>query len=528
MVHFVLNGISEGFRVGFTYRDSVLVPAKQNLQGAITHPAVVEDYLQTELSLGRLVGPFCPHVVPNVHISRFGVIPKNHQETKWRLIVDLSFPSGQSVNDGIPKELCSLKYITIDDAINYIVRLGPGTHLAKIDIKSAFRLLPVHAADRHLLGVQWKGAVFIDTCLPFGLRSAPKLFNTLADLLAWIMEQHGAQPLLHYLDDFLTIGPPNSNICQQNLDTIKQICDILGVPLALEKVEGPATSLSFLGITLDTVTMEARLPPEKLRRLQLLVTEWLDKSKATKRDILSLVGHLQHATKVIRQGRTFVSRLYMTAAKVKKLNFYTRLNREFCSDLCWWNTFLHHWNGLSLLRWSGGSQSPDVIIQTDASGLWGCGAFHQGRWFQWEWTHEWTSVGIMAKELTPIILSCVAWGKALQRQRVLFQCDNSGVVASIHKGSCKDLQVMHLLCTLTFFTAYYDIEIMAEHIPGVTNTTADHLSRNNMLLFFGLNPQAHPLPTPLPPPLLAMLTPPWEDWTSANFRSQFSNILSMV
>ena len=87
---------------------------------------------------------------------------------------------------------------------------------------------------------------------------------------------------------------------------------------------------------------------------------------------------------------------------------------------------------------------------------------------------------------------------------------------------------MHLLRTLTFFTAYYDIEIMAEHIPGVPNTTADHLSRNNMLMFFCLNPQAHPLPTPLPPPLLAMLTPPWEDWTSASFRLQFSNILSMV
>ena len=69
---------------------------------------------------------------------------------------------------------------------------------------------------------------------------------------------------------------------------------------------------------------------------------------------------------------------------------------------------------------------------------------------------------------------------------------------------------MHLLRTLTFFTAYYDIEIMAEHIPGVTNTTADHLSRNNMLMFFCLNPQAYPLPTPLPQPLLAMLTPPWE------------------
>ena len=81
MVHFVLNGISERFRVGFTYRDSVLVLAKQNLQRAISHPEVVEDYFQTELDLSRLVGPFHPSLVPNVHINRFGVIPKNHQQS---------------------------------------------------------------------------------------------------------------------------------------------------------------------------------------------------------------------------------------------------------------------------------------------------------------------------------------------------------------------------------------------------------------------------------------------------------------
>ena len=67
--------------------------------------------------------------------------------------MDLSFPAGRSVNDGIPKELCSLRYITIDDAIDHILSMGPGTHLAKIDIKSAFRLIPVHVADRHLLGM---------------------------------------------------------------------------------------------------------------------------------------------------------------------------------------------------------------------------------------------------------------------------------------------------------------------------------------------------------------------------------------
>ena len=90
----------------------------------------------------------------------------------------------------------------------------------------------------------------------------------------------------------------------------------------------------------------------------------------------------------------------------------------------------------------------------------------------------------MAKELFPIILSCAVWGKLLWRQKVLFQCDSSSVVTSIQKGSCKDSQVMHLLRILSFFSAYYDIELIAAHIPGVANATADHLSRNNLLLFF--------------------------------------------
>ena len=105
-------------------------------------------------------------------------------------------------------------------------------------------------------------------------------------------------------------------------------------------------------------------------------------------------------------------------------------------------------------------------------------------------------------------------------RNVLFQCEKSGVVASIHKGSCKDSQVMHLLRTLKFFTAYYDIEIMAEHIPGVTDTTADYLSRNNTYVnVFLFEPTGSPPTDPLPLPLLAMLTPPWEDWTFSNFKS---------
>lgn len=116
--------------------------------------------------------------------------------------------------------------------------------MAKIDIKSAFRLVPVHPTDRHLLGMKWKEYTFIDTCLPFGLRSAPKLFNVLADLLTGVLTRQGTSFILHYLDDFLTLGPPASNTCEQNLSTIRKVCASLGIPLALEKVEGPSTTLT--------------------------------------------------------------------------------------------------------------------------------------------------------------------------------------------------------------------------------------------------------------------------------------------
>jgi len=86
--------------------------------------------------------------IPAAHISCFGVIPKHHTPHKWRLSTYVSHPVDFSINDSIPKDLCSFTYITVDTAINHIIDLqGPGTLLAKVDIKSAFHLLPVHSSD---------------------------------------------------------------------------------------------------------------------------------------------------------------------------------------------------------------------------------------------------------------------------------------------------------------------------------------------------------------------------------------------
>ena len=88
------------------------------------------------------MGPLMPD--GRIHVIRFGVIPKLHQPGKWRLIVDLSAPRGFSVNDGIPLELCSLSYASVDEAVQRIMGYSRGALLAKLDIESAYRIIPVH------------------------------------------------------------------------------------------------------------------------------------------------------------------------------------------------------------------------------------------------------------------------------------------------------------------------------------------------------------------------------------------------
>ena len=148
-------------------------------------------------------------------------------------------------------------------------------------IKHAFRLPPVHPADRHLT-MEWKQSIYIDTCLPFGLRSAPKLFNILADLLYLLTTQQGVTFFTHYLDDFLMFGPTDSPVCQHNLNTFTEVCNELGIPLATEKLKGPSTSLTFLGIILDTHCMEIYLPKDKLQCILQELSSWLHRKTDTK------------------------------------------------------------------------------------------------------------------------------------------------------------------------------------------------------------------------------------------------------
>ena len=112
---YILRGIEKGFRIGAN-PEAILRPASRNMRSAKQHPDVINEYLQKETHQSNIIGPFPLHKSPEVHINQFGVIPKKHQPGKWRLITDLSFPEGASVNDAIDPSMCSLKYVTVNQS----------------------------------------------------------------------------------------------------------------------------------------------------------------------------------------------------------------------------------------------------------------------------------------------------------------------------------------------------------------------------------------------------------------------------
>ena len=211
--NYIIKGIRDGFRIGLDYKLALqLQSACSNMQTATQRPKVIWTYLVEECSEGRVLGPLDPAQYPFVHTNRFGVIPKG-SSGKWRLIGNMSAPEGAGVNGRVSKSLSSLSYIGVQDAVEGIQQLGPGALLAKIDIRSAHRHVPIHPDDCWLTSMIWDGALFIDTALLFGLRLGPKIFTALADAAEWILRRAGVNFILHYLDDFLIIRTLNSPEC---------------------------------------------------------------------------------------------------------------------------------------------------------------------------------------------------------------------------------------------------------------------------------------------------------------------------
>ena len=214
-----------------------------------------------------------------------------------------------------------------------------------------------------------------------GGRSSPFIFDSVSSAIEWICTtNYLVAVLMHLLDDFLSVEPPHKK--PTALKLLMEIFERLGVPLAPHKILGPAQVLEFLGIILDTLQMEARLSAEKTEKLQTVICSLQCHRKCTKRELLSLIGSLSFATRVVVPGRPFLSRLIKLRCTVRKFEHFVYLNQGVREDLFMWTEFLRHWNGRSFFLEDHLTAAPDFELYTDASGAHGHGAYYQGQWFR--------------------------------------------------------------------------------------------------------------------------------------------------
>ncbi len=123
----------------------------------------------------------------------------------------------------------------------------------------------------------------------------------------------------------------------------------------------------------------------------------MEYSEVCKRELLSLIGQLQHACCVVKPGRSFLRRMIELLQSVRMMHHRVRLNAGFRSDLKWWACFLPVWNGSFPIS-SIPLSTPSVEMTSDASGSWGCGAYtSQGHWFQLQFPESWSDIHILSR-----------------------------------------------------------------------------------------------------------------------------------
>uniref|UniRef100_A0A1X7SK10 RNase H type-1 domain-containing protein n=1 Tax=Amphimedon queenslandica TaxID=400682 RepID=A0A1X7SK10_AMPQE len=323
---------------------------------------------------------------------------------------------------------------------------------------------------------------------------------------------------------------PDASSGLRDLSSAVELATRLGLPVEPSKVEGPSTTLTFLGIEIDTVSRELRLPRDKLLRLKGIIEEWrvkaTKKSSVTKHQLDVLVGLLSDAAQVVPAGRPFIRQLIDAKSELKRASHFTRLSPGCKADIFWWSAFMEEWNGTGLFP----TRTIGPVITADASGSWGCGAFLEGPcfWFQVQWPSEWSQVNIAAKELFPLVVAIAIWGPQCKDSQICLNSDNQAVVSALATRSAKDPFLSHLLRSLFFFLAHYNISYRAQHIAGKRNRAADALSRNKLNEFLSVFPQAPKSPSPIPGSLLSMLLDIKLQWTSTHWKELFRASLERV
>lgn len=478
---YILEGFSRGFRIGVDERsvDMLKLGKIRKSTASVRFADELVDKLNTELKAGRVLGPYDDLPCDNLVISPLYVIEKS-TPGKYRLIHHLSSPRGRSVNDCIVDNMKTVQYCSLLDVARYIhdQGLGANIYMAKMDLKDAYRCVPIHKDNWHLLGMSYQDKYFVDTCLPMGLASSCLIFSIISDAINWMATKRCEARIFSYLDDFLVVCSTKESTAS-SLDTLLELCQDIGFPVSEHKTEYPAKRMVFLGLGIDCDTQSFFVPEEKRLKLIQQIDVFLSARKRLVRDFQKLLGKLNFVSVTLIPGKSLMHSMFVQLRGVLSSEGWKsrRVTKNIAKDLGIWRRFLVDCASKQFKFLFPGS-SYQHCVTTDASGSVGYGCVLEDLWFQGRWEDEWWSAkNIALLELYPIFVALRLWAERFQDSVVRVVTDNSSVVSMLQDFYSHDSLVNSMLKECAFVVMSYNIVLQPLHIAGAANVLADRLSR---------------------------------------------------
>ena len=441
-----------------------------NHASAVEFPQVIENYIKKEFARGAICGLF--QDIPferRVRVSPLSTHEKKDSADR-RIIMDLSWPPGASVNSGIKKDQfmgfsAKLSFPTIDViACRVSDLMGQGEVLLfKVDLSGYFRQLPIDPGDYSLLMFSWNRELFFDVVSPY---FAQRTSNAIKHI-----HEQADYFLFNYIDDLI-----GCELRRKVFDSQQQWLKLLhglGVREAENKQVDPMPTLNCIGTLVDAEQGMMFVLPECRIALMQELQEWLTRCECSVKDIQQLVGKLQFICAVVRPGRLFISRM-LEELRNTRVGERRQISTEFKKDVRWWLKFLPQFDGVGIL-WMLQVKQPDCVAASDAC-LKTMGAVSDREYIKCEFPEEWQFSNIAHLELLAIVVMFKVWLHKFIGKSVLVKCDNEAVSQVLNSGRARD-KVLIMLMREAVYTAAKEFKFRAIYWPGKCNVLPDLLSR---------------------------------------------------
>lgn len=456
------------------------LPTYKNHSSATKFPTQMLKFLDMERQNNAMLGPFKePPFYPWFQISPLMSREKKDSIDR-RVIIDLSFPNGHSVNDGIEIIESRDKYTlpTVTDFTDLVKTAGPNSYMWKCDLKRAYRQLRIDPLYYPLLGIQFNNISYIDICPSFGCKQSGGAQQRVSNAVVYIMKQLYKITILAYVDDFGCVSPTKES-AMDSFIKFQDLSKHLGLELAPEKSVPPTRIIEWLGFEINTITMTLTIPEKKLLQILKECQTWLQLKEASKVQFQSLSGKLSHISQAIPHARTFMSRILENQRRAPAEGTI-KISNNCKNDIKWFLQLSAEANGTRLLQ----KNYPPFHIECDAS-FSGAGAYSKTVKLAYHFefpTNIREKFHINQLEALNAVIALKTFTRAVKQPFCISVItDNQASMFVLNSGRTRDPVMAACAREVALISAKNQLKIYFKHAPSESMHLSDALSRFSTL-----------------------------------------------